>query len=591
MTTHWRNTNLIILIVLTSLLSVSRCTRQNNISGLKCTIKTSVEGKIKGVRNNVTTKTTVINRCAAGYPKADMIRKCEHLIDSEKPFHEHLFAPITNSRNVTFWNRFCALCNRDVEMNWGEWRSWVQYHKFDDPCADYESKIRVSDVDSLHEFTQTFIAKDMKLMSMFKDRKELECRMEGRWPIHLLHRVIPCLVNDFRDGQIERLDSCQYAEKNGRICMKMRFFIEGIKFEFGNSTGAIYEKWTELQFTRGEYVVESGYDNVFYICEQPEVIYAAGHWAKISITAVSIIFISGYLVAKFDTKYFQNFTNKVIYSYSAGLIIMYLSLTFIYLSFPVSCVVFYLAKFSWFYHLFWTKIITAEFFHLIYYAYRKRSLDTKSQHIRYLICCIFGFVLPTVLLSIYYLILQNNDNHCPSIPGHFSMQCNPLKDSRSESFMNVLNLILKKNFSFFMPILFVLAHICAVIYFTECGPSGMRSKNNKYHLISLMQMSYFMAFHWILHKICVTYGRDKSITVFGLNTNMDTISQLSVDLQGVLVFFVFVFEKDMLIGVLNKCGCRCKTRSQQSSYDAAKITVNYRPSTDGEQGNSAVEVK
>lgn len=565
---------LILLIWLTSWFTEIHCQNENNTIQLGCKITTSHK-HANGTGTKVR-KISAVNKCSEEYQNLDIIKKCENIIDSNALVNNfRLYKPVTNVfKNITYWNEYCAFCNNETELEY--WPSWSKLNDLELVCRIYELEVLIgSAADDLHEMTRNFIKKGLTLISKSENSTQLQCSVKENWPMNLLAFIVPCLTNQFRNSQQTRLNSCQYFKKNGRICLKMRLIIEGMDFVVSeNGKISIFDESLNTEFTRTGYSIESGIDNVIYVCEKNEMNYGVLSWLEIIAIIFSIIFIVFYLFMNFSKRYFQSFPNKIIYSYSIGLLVMYVFLTFVYVLFPQSCVGFFLAQFSWFFHFFWTMIISLEFCRLTYCTIRKRKVTVSAQPKRYLVYCFLGYVIPTMLPIVYFFILETPQNRCPKIPDHFGVPCKPSKNSAAKYFMETLLYLFDISLFFIIPVLFVL-QACVLIYVTKCGPTRIRSTANRNHLIVLMKMAYIMGAHWMLYVFCVWYGYDRQSVAI---VSASIVSQLSIDLQGVFVFFAFGFKKSMLTEVLYKC--KCKKRSTQQSISAGTgTTVQFQSSS------------
>ncbi|XP_065204560.1 uncharacterized protein LOC135834571 [Planococcus citri] len=566
-----QRTKFIILIWLTTNLSSPiSCLRENNTLELSCQITTS--HKLANGTHKDVNQIKAINKCDESYENKEVIKKCEYLVDSKSSSSPTLFKPVTNSfKNTTYWNEYCATCNYQTE-ELESWPSWSKLEAVDFVCGIYQLEVQLGSAATQHQLTKNYIKNGLELISKLNNSTELQCTMEENWPMNLLNFTLPCLTAEFRKSRQNRLNSCQYVRNNGRICTSMWLIIEGLDFWVDkNDDIRLFNESFRYKFDQSEYTLERGADNVVYVCEKIVKNYKVRYWVKIVTLVCSVVFVITYLVLNFNKRYLQSFPNKIIYSYSLGLMMMYIFLTWAYFLFIESCILFFLAQFSWLFHFFWTVIISLEFCGLTYCTLRKRRVTISAQHKKYLIHCFFGYILPIIIPVIYFLILETPENKCPPVQGYFSVPCVPAKKSAAEYFMEILLYIFDYSFTFFIPVLFLL-QASVLIYLTKCGPTQIRSTANRNHLIVLIKMGYIMGAHWLLYELCFWYGFSNSFAYL----SVQMISELSIDLQGVFVFFAFGFKRRMLIYVLKICGCEGSKFTQKVGDDVLESSVRLQ---------------
>ncbi|XP_065204557.1 uncharacterized protein LOC135834568 [Planococcus citri] len=333
-----------------------------------------------------------------------------------------------------------------------------------------------------------------------------------------------------------KTEYCQYGRKDGTICSEGIFLQEGPDFTYLNNGSILYHK---KLFPKEMYTTETGLDHTIFLCGESTLAFdirRINH--EVILSCISIIFLLVYLFNDLNQENWKRFQNKVLYSYSITLIMLYIS--FIGSILTTVCILWYIRKILRICYCLWAVLMSFEFWRVTYFTLKHRKISSRGQNKRYWVYCFLGYILPLIFAIGYYLSKRKQMNECPRVKGFIREPCPHLLTGR----VNVYVIWQVIRFITFTVLLFVLIiQVGVFIYFDKNSRIKSTHSVNRNYLLVLIKMAYMMGIYWMIFVYFIIIVPDSFRWHDSLRSIIDAVFLYS---HGVFMYFAFGIKKETL---------------------------------------------
>ncbi|XP_065204558.1 uncharacterized protein LOC135834569 [Planococcus citri] len=361
---------------------------------------------------------------------------------------------------------------------------------------------------------------------------------------------------------------CQYFRKyDGSVCPNREFLSKRNNFNYTENGDLIYEYENKSRsiFKSGTFANESSFKQGIFHCGQSSPIFDIRRTNyEVILSSISIMFLVIYLI----NNGLKSFQNKVLYSYSIMLIMLYLS--FIGKILTTICILAQIRKVLRLFYCVWAALMSIEFWRVTYYTLRSRRLSTKGQNKRFLIYCFFGYVLPLIYAVVFFFSKFNKMLNCPSVTGYSILPCPAITAGRV---YKVLQKVRFAGFTILALVLFLQA--CVLIYFAKFY--RIQSTMNRKYLVVLIKIAYMMGIYWMIFVYFILFIPRSFFLYNFMRTAIDTVFLYP---HGVFMYFAFGFENTRLKSMLTagksiffvlKYRSRSNQKTQVTKVDSGSV--------------------
>lgn len=340
---------------------------------------------------------------------------------------------------------------------------------------------------------------------------------------------------------------CQYGKKNGTgtVCSEGRFLIEGKDFNYLDN-GAIFDLQNNVTFQRNAYTTETNVDRMIFLCGESQLAFDIRRVNyEVILSCISIIFLLIYLINDMNKEKLKRFQNKVLYSYSITLIMLYLS--FIGNILTTVCILWYVRKILRICYCLWAVLMSFEFWRVTYFTLKHRKISPQGQNRRYFIYCFFGYVLPLIFAIVFFLSKRSEMINCPKVKGFTKAECPVLLTGKVTVYM-VWQVIRFVTFTILLVVLLI--QIGVFVYFDKHRRIESTHNANRNYLLVLIKMAYMMGIYWMIFVYFIIIVPQSFYWHDSMRKVIDAVFLYS---HGVFMYFAFGIKKSTLVWMREQC--------------------------------------